>query len=187
MKVIAGRLKGITIPFANTKFNANSTPQKIKEALFSILGEDLIGKSFLDLYACSGQIGIEALSRGADPVVFNEIDPQRFYFIKSLMKKWDVNDSALLLNFHAFRCLRFLNSKDITLDYVFLDPPYAKRNGIKPYNIILNELGRYSILKCGSTIIIQHSSSNNPDGRVGDFRLIETRRYANNSLSFFAK
>jgi len=59
MNIIAGSLRGRVIPFVNRKFDAaEATPQKIKGALFSILGEDLRGRSFLDLYSCSGQIGL---------------------------------------------------------------------------------------------------------------------------------
>ena len=109
MRVISGTLKGITIPFDNDKYdNANATPQKVKEALFSILGDDLIGKSFLDLYACSGQIGIEALSRGAELVVFNEIDIRRYHFIKSQIEKRNLTENTLFFRYHAFRCLRYL-------------------------------------------------------------------------------
>lgn len=189
MRIIAGRLKGLIIPFTNAKFdNANATPQKVKEALLSILGKDLSGKSFLDLYACSGQIGIEALSRGAKLVVLNEIDPKRYNFIKFLIERWDLKDNSMVFNLHAFRCLRILDSKNIKFDYIYIDPPYYKKNNEnKQYCDILKKLGKYSILKDEGKIIIQHFCKTDLEEIVSCFRLIDKRRYAKNSLSFFCE
>src|SRR3990172_4106761 len=91
IRIIAGGLKGRVIPFSNKKFDdADITPQKVKGAVFSMIGEWLEGKGFLDLYAGSGQIGLEALSRGADPVVLNEPDARRFHFITSYLDGLDL-------------------------------------------------------------------------------------------------
>ncbi len=189
MRVIAGILKGIKIPFVNLRFdNANTTPQKVKEALFSILGEDLVGKSFLDLYSCSGQIGIEALSRGAEFAAFNEIDAKRFHFIKMQIEKWGLMGKALLLNYHAFRCLRYLDSKKFSFDFIFIDPPYNKKKNVgEVYSKILNELDKHPILRDEVEIIIQHYADNTLEQRVGNFCLVDTRKYAKNALSFYKK
>ena len=187
MKVIAGKLKGRFISFNNKKYNnADCTSQIVKGALFSSLHEVLEGKSFLDLYACSGQIGIEALSRGARLVVFNELDTEMYYCIKTIIREWDLGDSALLFNLHAFRCLRYLDRNNILFDYIYIDPPYIKVKGeVRLYYNILKELGKYSILKENSQIIIQHFSENRLKDRISSFRIYDTRVYGNNSLSFF--
>jgi 16S rRNA (guanine(966)-N(2))-methyltransferase RsmD len=187
MRVIAGTLKGINLPFVNEKYDdANITSQKVKEALFSILGENIAGKSFLDLYACSGQIGIEALSRGAGFVVFNEIDAKRYNFIKSQIERWNLQEHTKLFRYHAFRCLRYLFSKNILFDFIFIDLPYSKRKGEDNiYHEILNELGKYPALEYGGKIIIQHYADNNLKEEYGNFCLLDTRVYAKNSLSFY--
>ncbi|MDY6969435.1 MAG: 16S rRNA (guanine(966)-N(2))-methyltransferase RsmD [Spirochaetota bacterium] len=189
MKVNAGSFKRKEIYFTNKKFNnADVTPQKVKEALFSVLGENLYKKSFLDLYACSGQIGIEALSRGASNVVFNEIDKKRYNFIKSIIKEWKLEDRTLVLRFHAFKCLKFLISKGLYFDFIFIDPPYEKIKGdVKLYYDILNEIDKCSILNRNAVVIIQHFSNNSFKQKPGSFRILETKKYANNSLSFFIK
>ncbi len=187
MKVIAGKLKGKNISFVNDKYNnANVTPQKVKEALFSILGNDLAGKSFLDLYACSGQVGIEAFSRGAEFVAFNEIDQRRFKFLGSQIEKLNISNNTLLLKYHSFRCLRYLSKKEYLFDFIFLDPPYRKKKSEnKDYYDILNEIDKNPVLKDSGIIIIQHYSKNDLTKEVGNFQLIETKKYANNSLSFY--
>ncbi|MCU0822036.1 MAG: 23S rRNA (adenine(2030)-N(6))-methyltransferase RlmJ, partial [Spirochaetes bacterium] len=162
MRVIAGGMKGINIPFSNEKYdNANITPQKVKEALFSILSEEIAGRTFLDLYACSGQIGIEAVSRGAAHVVFNEIEDKRYKFIKAQIEKLDLHEHADLYRYHSFRCLRYLYKKNQLFDYIFIDPPYAKRKGDdKIYREIFDEFARYPVLTDGGRIIIQHFADN---------------------------
>ena len=97
-----------------------------KKAFFSIIGENLKGKSFLDLYSCSGQIGIEAISRGASPVVFSEIDYKRYHFIKTIISKWNLDQNAIVLNYHAFRCMRYLDSRNMIFDHIYIDAPYSK-------------------------------------------------------------
>ena len=128
MKVIAGIFRGRVIPFSNKKFNnADITPQKIKGALFSILGEDLAGKWFMDLYACSGQVGMEAVSRGAAVVLFNEIDKKRYTFIKTLVEDWDCKENTIVLSMPANRCIRYAGSREYLFDIIFCDPPYDKK------------------------------------------------------------
>jgi 16S rRNA (guanine966-N2)-methyltransferase len=189
MRVISGKFKGKEIPFDNEKFDdANATPQKIKKAVFSILGEDLTGKSFLDLYACSGQMGIEALSREAEFVVFNEIDKNRFQFIRSIIDKFTRGDTVLVLNFHAYRCLRYCASKDNKFDCIFIDAPYLRnKNHEDIYEAVLNELNKYDLLKEDGKIIIQHLSKVRLNNKSGDFIYSGTKKYAKNSLSIFIK
>ncbi len=189
MKISSGKMKGLNIPFNGKKFcNAESTPQKVKEALFSIIGETIEDESFLDLYSCSGQIGFEAVSRGAPLVVFNDNDYKRFDFIRSIAKEWGLADSTIILNLHASACLRYLRSKEIKLNYIFIDPPYSKIKGkVQLYEDILNLILKNNIMKPDSTVIIQHYSENWFPESIGDIVLINTRRYGTNSLSFFKK
>ncbi len=188
MRVISGKFKGMDIPFINDKFdNANASPQKVKKALFSILGEDLSGRSFLDLYACSGQIGIEALSRGASPVVFSEIDVKRFRFIKSLITGWGLEESALIFNYHAFRCIRFMHSRNFYFDFIYIDAPYSKSGRKDYYGLIMNELNKYDVLKPEGSIIIQHLSKKRLVFDPGKFGIVTTKAYAKNSLSVFRR
>jgi 16S rRNA (guanine966-N2)-methyltransferase len=189
MRVISGKFKSKEIQFENEKFDqANATPQKIKKAVFSILGEDLTGKSFLDLYACSGQMGIEALSRGSDFVVFNEIDKKRFQFIKSIIDKFGSDNTTLVLNFHSYRCMRYCDSKDYKFDCIFIDAPYLHvKNYEDQYETILNELNKYNLLKENGIIIIQHSSNVRLNIENKYFIYSGTKKYAKNSLSIFYK
>jgi 16S rRNA (guanine966-N2)-methyltransferase len=187
IKVIAGELKGRAIPFSNKKFDgADITSQKIKGAIFSIIGEWLEGNGFLDLFAGSGQVGIEALSRGADPVVINEKDGKRFNFIKSLCSALNLSRQPLLLNLDYPEALDFLKNHSIMFDYVFLDPPYHKsREGVPQYRQIIEGINDCGILKEGGKIIIQHYSNNIIQEQIGPFNLMAKKSYGKSSLSIY--
>ncbi|OHD63644.1 MAG: hypothetical protein A2176_05790 [Spirochaetes bacterium RBG_13_51_14] len=187
IRIIAGELRGRVLPFANRDFdNADITPQKVKGALFSMIGEWLHGRGFLDLYAGSGQIGIEALSRGADPVVINEKDPKRFRFIKTWLSNINYASPPHLLNFTDLKALDYLNQSRISVRYVFLDPPYEKtKEGIARYRDVVMAIGERGILDDGGQIVIQHFHRAVLDETVGPFRLRTTKKYGRTSLSVY--
>jgi 16S rRNA (guanine966-N2)-methyltransferase len=189
MRVISGKFKSIEIPFMDENFeNANATPQKIKKALFSILGEDLTGKTFLDLYAGSGQIGIEALSRNASMAVFNEVDHDRYQFIKAMIHKIKAENCSLVLNFHSFRCLRYLATKELFADYIFVDLPYSKQSrNTEDYHRVLDELNKYNVLKPGGKLIIQHLAKIEINYNDSSLKNAVMKKYAKNALTVFEK
>lgn len=188
IRIIAGSLRGRVIPFSNRRYDdADITPQKVKGAIFSMIGECLQGRSFLDLYAGSGQIGIEALSRGAVPVVLNEMDPARFRFICSCVEKFGPLPAAAVLNLPASRALELLHDRGSRFDYIFLDPPYRKSNDEQdPYRAIIEKAGSLELLAPGGEIIVQHYYENTPDETIGRFSARSIKRYGTTSLSVYA-
>lgn len=187
IRVIAGEMKGRLIPFNNRKFDdADITPQKVKGALFSMIGEWLHGRGFLDLFAGSGQIGIEALSRGADPVVFNETDKKRHQFIKSYLEGIGLDRIPLVLSLPADKALGFLKSKGQNFDYIYIDPPYVKiKEGVSSHHLIVRAIADSGILSGNGGIIIQHFSRNAMDKEIGPYYLRMTKIYGNTALSVY--
>ena len=94
MRIVTGIYRGRRIPSGNRLGDIRLTSTRLKEAVFSMLGPDLQGQTFLDLCAGSGQIGLEALSRGAT-VEFNEPDRRRLSQIRSLLDEWRAEVAAL--------------------------------------------------------------------------------------------
>jgi 16S rRNA (guanine(966)-N(2))-methyltransferase RsmD len=186
LRVIAGSLKGRGIRFVNSKFgNADITPQKVKGALFSILGESLEGLVFLDLYSGSGQIGIEAISRGSPLVVFNEFDRRRYLFIREFLEPLCAPESYLALNMKATAALKTIREKGIRPDIVFLDPPYDKDRTSRIYPFLLETFSEPGTLGDDPLIIIQHYSKNELPETAGMFRRRFTRKYGTTSLSVY--
>ncbi len=124
MRVIAGTRKSLplkTIPGENTR----PTTDRIKETLFNMLNPYLYGCRFLDLFAGSGGIGIEALSRGAKFCCFVEQNPRAAACIRDNLKKTGFENEALLLQ-KDVRKIAELLAKSESYDIVFMDPPYNR-------------------------------------------------------------
>lgn len=187
VRIISGLMKGKVIPFNADKFNdAEITPQKVKGALFSILGENLGGKTFIDLYSGSGQIGFEALSRNCSLAVFNEKDRSRFEFIKNFIIQGGYSDRSVILNLHANSALKYLTDRGIKADIVFLDPPYDKGKGATGfYDPILGNICKSGIIKENSEIIIQHFSANELPELFGNLIKTDIKKYGSTSLSIY--
>jgi 16S rRNA (guanine966-N2)-methyltransferase len=187
IRIIAGELRGRVIPFSNKEFgDADITSQKVKGALFSMIGEWLYGMGFLDLYAGSGQVGLEALSRGADPVVMNEPDPKRFQFIKSYVNGLYFANRTVLLNLDGMNALDHLKSNGMMIRYIFLDPPYDRtRGGAFQYNGIIERIAGTGVLLKDGKIVVQHYSANVLDREIGPYFLQSTKKYGTTSLSMY--
>lgn len=188
IRIIAGSLRGRVIPFENRHYDdADITPQKVKGAIFSMIGEWLPGRSFLDLYAGSGQIGLEALSRGAAPVVLNEMDAARFRFIRKCIEDFGPLPSARLFNLPASRALELLHEKGSCFDYIFLDPPYRKtKEADDPYGDIIEQAGSLELLAPGGEIIVQHYSENAPAETISRFHVRNVKHYGKTTLTVYS-
>ncbi|MFH0993788.1 MAG: 16S rRNA (guanine(966)-N(2))-methyltransferase RsmD [bacterium] len=123
MRVIAGRFKRRTLREADPSATRPTT-DKNREMIFNILGQFFDGGSALDLFAGTGALGIEALSRGVDSCTFVDIDPTAIRTIQSNLKDLEISTAAgIVVKQDA---LRFLGqSHDTVYDLIFLDPPYA--------------------------------------------------------------
>lgn len=188
IRIISGIMKGRLIPFNQAKYNdADITPQKVKGALFSMIGERLHMKTFVDLYSGSGQIGFEAISRESQLVVFNEKDRQRFDFIKKFIVENGLEERVLLLNLNAKSALRNMEERGVRADFIFADPPYEKEKGKTDfYNPVLEDIMGSGILTDNSEIIIQHFSANVLPESCGDLKKTGTRKYGTTSLSIYS-
>jgi len=177
------------IPFSLSKFGSGDiTPQKVKGALFSILGEDLSGRTFLDLFGGSGQIGIEALSRGAISAVFVEADKRRASFIRDVLEELDLHDRSQVLPFKYEKALKVFSDEGARFDIIFCDPPYEKIKGeAKTYKWLLNAIDEAGILSPEGIIAVQHFGSNILPEKAGALTLDDTRHYGATSLSFYTE
>ena len=187
VRVNSGSLKGRVIPFHISRSdNADITPQKVKGALFSLLGERLSGKTFIDLFSGSGQIGIEAISRDCGLVVFNDRDSRLIERIKVFLKQTCSDKNILLLNLHAASAVRYLSQRKISADIVFIDPPYVKGKGSPDFYIsLLDDIAHSGILNDSSILIVQHFSINILPETSGCLIKTDIKKYGSTSLSIY--
>ncbi len=125
------------------------TKDVAKEGLFSSLG-DISKKSFLDLFGGSGAIAIEAFSRGANPVYVNDKNKEAIKIINSNLDKLNINEIKVLSKDYL-DALKFLNSKEMKFDIIFLDPPYKM---VVDENFI-NAILLYNILNKDGIIVVE--------------------------------
>ena len=188
MRIITGRLKGRTIPFDVKKHgNARVTPARIKEAAFSILGARLDHLHFLDLFSCSGQIGLEAYSRGAR-VLLNEPDRRRHGFISKLLADWGAEKRIRLTNHHAERLLPLLESEQRPFDVVYVDPPYRlKLEGVPCALAVLSRLSGSVLVPVTGHVLVQHVTGLDLPATVRRLSLSVRKTYGGTSLSIYQK
>lgn len=151
MRVIAGSARRTPLKTLEG-MNTRPTTDRIKETLFNMLQYDLADCCFLDLFAGSGAIGIEALSRGAGRCVFVEQNPKAMECIRENLRVTKLEQQAVVMNCDALTALKRLEGK-YRFDYIFMDPPYDQLLEKQ----MLEVLADSSMIDKQSTIIIEAS------------------------------
>jgi 16S rRNA (guanine(966)-N(2))-methyltransferase RsmD len=183
MRVITGTARGRrlrTVPGRSTR----PTSDRVKEALFAILGSriSLADTRLLDLFAGSGALGIEALSRGAGQVIFVEHNGASRRVLEQNLANCGFEERAEILFRPARQALVELERSGARVDGVFLDPPYG--SGL--LEEFLSELGRGAILTSRGWAMAEHPTDGPPAERYGILRLTVARRYGKTSLALYA-
>ena len=159
------------------------TGSKVREALFSIWGPRLRGARFLDLFAGSGAVGLEALSRGAASACFLEADPSAVRIIEENCRALGVAGwSARVADLLAAAGSRWSEkSSEKSFDLAFADPPYA----VTDLALILSRLEGW--LDEGGAVAFEHSSRLEPPQGAGAWVLTDSRTYGESALAFYAQ
>lgn len=185
-RVITGVFRGVLLD-APKGDNTRPTGDKVKEALFSIIQTRVPDSDFLELFAGTGQIGIEALSRGANCVVLVEKAGPACATIKTNLKKIKRDDSEeiKLIRGGYEQVLRRLVEEGKSYDIIFMDPPYrmAEKAAIVVCDIISNS----NVLNDGGVLIVEHSSDLPFVTDVMNMKLNRSCNYGLAVLSFFTK
>lgn len=151
MRVITGSLKGRTIkavPGSKTR----PTSDKVKEAAFHMMGPYFTGGIALDLFAGSGALGIEAISRGIEQVVFIDHSQAAIKTIRKNLNQLQIEDSARVYRNDAERALEVLARKEQKFDIIFIDPPYEEVD----YNKILTIIEKKQLMNNVCFIYVEH-------------------------------
>lgn len=180
MRVIAGTAKRRQLN-APRGWSGRATAGRVKEALFNILGENIIGARFLDLYAGIGNVGIEAISRGAAEAVFVEKDPRAGQAILKNLDRIGLSDKATVLTQEVAVALQWLIKSKHSFDLIFLDPPY--QNNLEVFTVEL--IIRYNLLAEGGLVIIESSKRVALPVKVDGLVLTRQVKYGDTLLSFY--
>ena len=144
MRVITGSARGRRLETLEVE-DVRPTTDRIKEAVFSIIQFQTEGRSFLDLFAGSGQMGIEALSRGARHATFIDSDQRAIDCIKQNVKACKFSDTAVILKTDAVSFLQRCTEK---FDIAFLDPPYRHDTLLQILPVLAEKMQKNGIIVC---------------------------------------
>jgi 16S rRNA (guanine966-N2)-methyltransferase len=187
MRVISGTYRSRILKSLKG-FALRPTSDRLRETLFNVLGPGVAGSRFIDLFAGTGAIGIEALSRGAAEVVFIENHPPAVNLIRRNLASLGIRSGFSVISSHALRGLAMLASRKNAagpgFDYVFLDPPYA---AAKEYQRVLEFLGATDLLASGGIVIAEHRRKFDLPEEAGALRRFRVLRQGDAALSFYRR
>jgi 16S rRNA (guanine(966)-N(2))-methyltransferase RsmD len=182
MRIIAGKfrsrqlksLKGLAL---------RPTSDMLRETLFNILGPRVEGSRFLDLFAGTGALGIEAISRGAISAVFAENQRAAVRLIRDNLASLEINMEARIIASAVAPALAKLQSEHAAaFDFIFLDPPYGNE---KDYEATLRALENSSLIAESTIVIAEHHKSFELPASLGQFERVRVLRQGDAALSFY--
>jgi 16S rRNA (guanine(966)-N(2))-methyltransferase RsmD len=186
MRITAGKYKGRRIEFPS---HIRPTQDKVRQAVFNILGQDFKGRMVLDLFAGSGAMGLEALSRGAKNVVFVDIERRCNLLIKSNLENLSLStgNSDVAENYRqdGFHAITIAAKRRRRFDVIFADPPYHKGLAKK----LLKTPGLDDILKTHGFLIVEHAATDELDYEptMAAFKFYKQAEYGKIRVTFFTK
>ena len=179
MRVIAGEARGVSLRTPSPSIRP--TMDRVREAIFSSLGEAVPGARVLDLFAGSGAMGIEALSRGAASVVFVDSDPRCTACIRENLRRADLQASVQTMD--AFKFLELY--AEGAFDLIFADPPYAKRPGIWDFAKEMLELPSLAAALSPGGILVLERRARSKEPQAGLLSLFRLRRYGDSEIASY--
>lgn len=179
MRIVAGRWRGRPLR-APRGFAVRPTSDRVREAIFDILGAGVAGATVLDLFAGSGALGLEAISRGASRGVFVESEPAAFGCLRKNVDSLGAAEAEILLLDYR-QALRRLRGRSMRFDLVFLDPPYGK--GLAGASAA--GLSRAGLVGSGGTVVVEESVRAPDDAFPEGWALSTDRRYGDTRVMLF--
>jgi 16S rRNA (guanine966-N2)-methyltransferase len=178
MRVIAGHFRGTRL-YAPSGMDIRPTADRLRESIFNIIGPRIRGKQVLDLFAGTGAMGIEALSRGAAHAVFIDNHPQALELIRRNITKVRAGERTTVISWDIARNLQCLRDHSLS-DIIFMDPPYRR-------GLIQNTLNYLQANTTGvKMIVVEHAAKESLHDLPERLLLVDQRRYGKTLVSFLS-
>ena len=181
MRVFGGTLRGRRLQTCRVA-SLRPTSEKIREAIFNILDPLLAEGSVLDLFAGTGSLGIEALSRGMERAVFVEQNAVVVSFLKKNISYCHVEDKSEIIRLPVSKGIKILKSRNEKFALIFLDPPYQEKLAGKT----LWEISEAQLITQDGLVIAEHSSKEILEESYGRLKMNDQRTYGQTLVSFFS-
>lgn len=180
LRVISGKAGGLRLKTLEG-MKTRPTADRIKESLFNIINSLLPGANVLDLFAGSGALGIESLSRGAEFATFVDNDKGSISVIKINLKHTCLEQQAEVLQTDFENGLKKIKESNRKYDIIFLDPPYGKELEFKA----MQEINKYELMKDDGFIILEHEQKDDMPQEISNMIKTDTRNYGRTAISFY--
>ena len=180
MRVISGKARGLKL---NTPKNDDVRPttDRVKESLFNMINSYIMDSDILDLFAGTGSLGIECLSRGANQCIFVDNSKESINIVKSNIKKARVENESIVLNLDFKSAINSLSLKNKQFDVIFMDPPYYKNM----FSDALSAVDNNNLLKEDGIIVVEHDTVDKFPDNMGRLYKSREKKYGNTTLTFY--
>lgn len=179
MRITGGLLKGRITDTPHGNLNIRPAMDRMRKCVFDIIGNDLPGKSFLDLFSGSGTIALEAASRGATDVVLCEMDKKK---APTILKNVALAQTiGLKIQCHFIATELFIKRSKRSFDYIFFDPPFPYRFHLE----LLQMTSQKGLLVPTGTILIHHPKEHPLPDTIEDLQKTDTRLFGRSILDFY--
>jgi len=181
MRVIAGRYRSRRL-LAPSGSNTRPTSDRLRETLFNVVSAGIPDSVWIDLFAGSGAVGIEALSRGARTVYFVESSARAAKTIRANLRSLSITEGFEVQEREALQALRALDAAAVVCDFCFIDPPYADNTA---YEQSLGFLSQSRLLTPKSAVIAEHDKHSDLLDRYGALQRFRRLQQGDAVLSFY--
>lgn len=180
LRVISGKVRGLKLDTPKNQ-DVRPTTDRVKESLFNMINPYIRESNVLDLFAGTGSLGIECLSRGAKNCVFVDKSRESINIVKSNVKKARVENESTILNIDFKDAVKRLSTQNQKFDVIFMDPPYYENMFID----CLKSIDELNLLHEDGIIVVEHDTKDQFEETIG--RLVKTRdkKYGNTTMTFY--
>lgn len=176
MRVVAGKHRSRPLISPKNR-DVRPTTDMVKESIFNIIQNDVVEANFLDLFAGSGAIGIEAISRGAKKVVFADSSKESIAIVKQNLQMLK-EEAQVIFGDYAYALARLKNSE---FDIVFLDPPYD----FKDINAVFEMIRQNNILSSHGIVIYESLFDKNKSKEIDGFEIVKSKKYGITAIDIY--
>lgn len=180
MRIIAGRARGIRLKMVPGN-HVRPTADRVKESLFSVIGPFFEGGKVLDLFAGTGALGLEALSRGADQAIFVDLSKASCATIHANAHLTKLQDQVSIIRRDARSVLKMFSKQKLKFDLIFVDPPYFNKL-LEP---ILQEIDQNQLLSETGILIVEHTSRDVLPVTVGSLFCFRELHYGETKITLY--
>lgn len=181
MRIITGSAKGRRIEAPEGE-GTRPTSDKVKGAVFNILRNKVEDAAVLDMFSGTGNLGLEALSRGAGRCIFIEKDQKAFQILKKNITSLGFEESCEMYHQDAFISIEKIKKRGMKFDIIFLDPPYGRQMVIKA----IEEISRLDILDYDGIIISEQDETDILPDKIGNIEAYRTEKYGRTKITFWS-